>query len=302
MNTQRWIYISPTGSRNAVGVVHSTKLGYLIVYCDRKVVLAERSVFEPTIFTFFLDEELCQIVVLKDDKGQFVYQFNLDLKTNTPLNQQRRKTNTKHKNLSFLSFSLLFIFVALAMFFSFKIQDNKRWVALRDNGVLSVATVGITEIKAQKHIIFYTFRDSSQYIQSPLRNSKGKVRYFKIKNPTLENGFPIRENDRFLVTYASNKRQISRLHFSEPTATTVERYKVLAKKRYLKNNSGVSEEYCNCVLEIAYRLKGWKGLATLYHQKTPSKTNATFNYQTYQNLIHSSPFLKEEEDCWQFTF
>jgi hypothetical protein len=291
LNKAKWVYISGTGKRNIIGLLHSPKLGHFIIYCDKKIVLAERKVFKPTSFSFFIDEELC-IISTRIINGRFKYQIEFDTKAETPLNKIRKEINKKNVYYSLFAFSGLFTFVAIAMVVMFTIQDNFVWNRIKNHGVISVATVDIVEIKAQHHI-FYIYRDSVRYIRSSLKVAK-------TAKPILENGFPVETNDAFLVTYSSKVKATSKLHLDYPTPKTVERYELITKTKYLDNNPERQTAYCDCVLDIAYDIDNWKGYAKFYNQATSSSDDERFNRESYQNLIESTAFADAEVDCWQF--
>ena len=108
MNKAKWVYISGKGKRNIIGVLHSPRLGHFIIYCDKKIILAERKVFKPTSFSFFIDDELC-IISTNIINGKFKYQIQFDTQTETPLNKVRKKINKKNIRYSLLAFLGLFI-------------------------------------------------------------------------------------------------------------------------------------------------------------------------------------------------
>jgi len=291
LNKAKWVYISGRGKRNIVGVLHSPKLGHFLIYCDKKIVLAERKVFKPTSFSFFIDDELC-IISFKIINGRYKYEIEFDTKAETPLNQIRKQINKKNIQYSLMTFSGLFAFVAIAIVVMFAIKDNFIWNNLKDNGVISVATINIEEIQNQYHI-FYTYRDSLRYVRDI-------VETVEIPNPILENGFPVESEDAFLVTYSSKVKTTNKLHLNYPTPETVQRYGLITKAKYLENNPDIQTAYCECLLDIAYDIEHWKGYAMFYNQNTSSSENEQFNRTTYQNLIESNEFTDAEVDCWEY--
>lgn len=103
-----------------------------------------------------------------------------------------------------------------------------------------------------------------------------------------------------MLTYSSEVKQYNKLHLDYPTPKTVNRYRVETQKTYQKNNPKTSAKYCNCVLDIVYDLKGWKGYAMMYNAENTSRKNERFNKNTYQSLINSKSFLDAEIECWQY--
>lgn len=291
MNKAKWVYISGTGKRNIIGVLHSPRLGHFIIYCDKKIILAEKKVFKPTSFSFFIDDELC-IVDLKIINRRFKYEIQFDTKTETPLNKIRKEIGKKNIYYSLLAFSGLFTFVAIAMVVMFTIQDNFVWNRLKNHGVVSVAKLDIGKIKDKYHV-FYTYQDSLQYVRDVLKT-------VKTPNPILANGFPAETDDAFLITYSSTAQSTNKLHLNYPTPKTVQRYELITQTKYLENNPTQQAAYCDCLLDIAYEMENWKGYAKFYNQKTGTSGNERFNAKTYQELISSEKFADAEVDCWQY--
>jgi hypothetical protein len=248
-------------------------------------------VFKPTSFSFFIDDELC-IISTNIINGKFKYQIQFDTQTETPLNKVRKKINKKNIRYSLLAFLGLFTFVAISMVVMFTIQDNFVWNRLKNHAVISVAKIEIAHIKDQHHV-FYTYRDSTRYVRDVLK-------IVKESNPILANGFPVENDDAFLITYSSKIKTTNKLHLDYPTPATVSRYELISKTKYLENNPEVQADYCDCLLDIAYEIDNWKGYATFYNQQTNPSNNERFNTITYQKLINSSTFADAEVDCWQY--
>jgi hypothetical protein len=294
VNKTKWVYIGGDSARQSiVGALHSPKLGYLIVYCEDKIVLAERNVFDNANFSFFLEDELCTISVTLNN-GVFSYGFSYDTQVKTPLNILRNKTKLKNIYQTTTAFSILFAFVSIAMIIVFTMQDTYKWESLRDFGVLEVATIELYQ-KENDLYITYVYRDSTRYSVHVLSTRKSIN-----SNPVLENGFPVQSGDEFLVTYSFKEKVNHKLHLNYPTAKTINRYRALAKSNYLKNNTKHKESYCDCILDIAYNISGWRGYAAIYHQKTLPSALDSFNQERYEAFIREPAFLKQEVQCWQF--
>lgn len=289
MNRRKWIYISHKGEQHKVSVLHSPKLGHLLILVNSKMALADKKVFGQDSYTFFIDDELCIIDVLTVE-GKFQYDFRFNLTAETELNKTRKKNSKKNVLYSLSTFGGLFTIVGTLIVVITIFQDTQKWKSVRDYGVVSVANVEIIELQ-NKFSIFYYYRDSLQYIG-------GTIGTYKDANPILKNGFPIQNDDAFLVTYSNKIKTNNKIHLDYPTPKTVQRYRQLAATTYLKNHTDVSTNYCDCVLDIAYEMKNWQGLALVYNEKTSSETHERFNQKKYQEWIASDAFLDKEVDCW----
>ncbi len=292
LNKSKWTYISHQGEKGFITIFHSPKLGHFVVLYNDKIVLADKKVFGQDSYSFFIEEELC-IIDIKVIDNRYDYQFRVDMAAITPLNQLRKENNRKNLFYSLLSFGGLFTAVAITMLTVFVVQDNQKWASIKDYGVLSVATIRILDGKYHTFSVLYTYRDSTQYIQ-------GFLETFDTPNPILTNGFPVQNDDAFLVTYSNKIKSNNKIHLEYPTKSTVQRYRSLAQMKYLQNNPEATVAYCDCILDIAYKTKEWQGFSLIYNANTKSDDNQRFNQKKYQEWIRSSIFLDEEINCWQF--
>lgn len=292
MNTSKWTYISRTGERNLITILHSPRLGHFLIFFNRKIVLADKKVFGQDSYSFFIDDELCVVDILIVN-NQYAYSFRIDSKADTPLNQFRKKIDRKNLFYSLLTFGFLFFMVATTMISIFHYEDSNKWASLQTSGVLSVGTIHIIELRDKQFHVFYDYRDGKTYYRDELKVSN-------TPNPILENGFPIYNNTAFLLTYSEKKKAVSKLHLDYPTPQTIQHYRALAKEKYQQNHAEISPEYCDCALDIAYNLEGWQGYALFYNEKTATKENERFNQKNYQAFTGSESFLDNEIDCWQF--
>ena len=90
MSQITWTYIDDDGSRHRVGLFHGDNTGHLLVYCNARIVVIDFSVKASKNYSFFINEELCDIEV-EEKEGKFAYGFKVDQITDTPRNRGRRK-------------------------------------------------------------------------------------------------------------------------------------------------------------------------------------------------------------------
>lgn len=292
MNRSQWTYISHKGEKSFVNIWHSPRLGHFAILLNKKIVLLDKKVFGQDSYSFFIDDELCIVEILLVD-NQYQYRFRIDMTTKTELNDIRKKTHRKHIRYTLMTFGTFFGIIAIITASISIKQDNRLWTSVIDNAVLSVATVKILQPQNDRFYVTYAYRDSIYSVQ-------GLLKTYSEPNPVLENGFPIQNNDEFLVTYSSKVKSNSKLHLNHPTHQTIQRYRALAFAKYSDNNPDATPEYCDCILNIAYKTKGWKGYALVYNATTPSKEHDAFNQKNYQNWLNSKTVLDEEINCWQY--
>jgi hypothetical protein len=90
MSQMTWTYIDDQGSLHEVGLFHGDTTGHLLVYCNGRIVVIDFNVLATKHYTFFINEELCDIMVEEKD-GKFLYGFKIDQQIDTPRNRGRRK-------------------------------------------------------------------------------------------------------------------------------------------------------------------------------------------------------------------
>ena len=104
-NQQTWNYIGQSGKVATVALQHNRRTGDLVVLYGKDVLWAERAVRDPQTITFFIDDELCKIHIGYSADGRIAYEFEIDRKTDTPLNRIR-KTEERKGFLQGLAFLL----------------------------------------------------------------------------------------------------------------------------------------------------------------------------------------------------
>jgi hypothetical protein len=85
------------------------------VYCNARVVVIDFSVRASKNYSFFINEELCDIAV-EENEGKFSYGFKIDQITDTPRNRGRRKMIRTQIRQSLL-FGAAFIFLLILAVF-----------------------------------------------------------------------------------------------------------------------------------------------------------------------------------------
>ncbi len=105
-----WTYVDDYGASHNVGLFHGINTGHLMIYCNTRIMFIDFNVTDEKKYSFFINDELCDIQVEKSD-GKFAYGFEIDQKTHTPRNVNRKKQERKDliNSLIFILFILLVI-------------------------------------------------------------------------------------------------------------------------------------------------------------------------------------------------
>jgi hypothetical protein len=113
MSQITWTYVDDDGYRHKVGLFHGDNSGHLLVYCNTRIVVIDFSVLASKNYSFFINEELCDIAIEEKD-GKFSYGFTIDQVTDTPRNRGRRKMIRSQTQYS-LMFGVAFFLVIIAL-------------------------------------------------------------------------------------------------------------------------------------------------------------------------------------------
>lgn len=292
MKKASWIYLGNHGSRTKVGLMHSPRKGHLMIYSNMKVVIIDFNVFETSSYPLFIDEELCHIHITKVGNG-FEYSFEIDEKADTPLNQYRKEKGKKDWNRSLMLFSVVFIFAILGVIGGRYLTTWEKTQQLAKNGVLK---------KAQ--ILLPSADDENQKIAKiKFYNGKNIIkRQFNIgkQRPIiLASGLPLEDGDEFYINVARNNFSNFEILYDKPSDWQMTRYRNRAKYMHKTSNTTHNSDYTDCLLKIAFDLKGIDGYALFYNQKESAVDNELQNAVLYKEFINSKVFLEKEEDCWQ---
>jgi hypothetical protein len=120
MSQFTWTYIDDNGYRHRVGLFHGDNTGHLMIYCNTRIVVIDFSVTSSKNYSFFINDELCDIAVEEQD-GKFAYGFKVDEITDTPRNRGRRKMlRTEHRQtflaaVAFLGLLALILLLVLRL-------------------------------------------------------------------------------------------------------------------------------------------------------------------------------------------
>ena len=294
MSQFNWTYLAPSGKKHQIGLFHGDRTGHVVIHCNSKVVLIDFKVFETKSYSIFIEDELCEIGIERQD-GHFAYGFDIDKEVDTPLNRERKARNKKdfQKVLAFVAGMLVFVAV-VAFTLGRWGEKNKQQPSLA-----SLLAASGKEVPAK------VFISNSQRAASYNFVANGKTYSKKTKvnldvSQLLEHGMPLEDGDEFLVKYSSARPDLHKIQFNRPTPHQIEIYKKRAIEKYQQLHPNETLDYCNCLAEIAYEKEGIKGYAKFYLQDRSIVQNTEFNSNSFHRLVRSVPFKEEvKKRCWE---
>lgn len=272
--------------------MHGAESGHLLVYCDSNIILIDFSVLDDKTYTFFIDEQLCEISIEKQSNGQFLYGFEINKQADTPRNRLRKKIERKHFKQS-LMFLAGIIAVVIAVTYFMVRQRNipsaqYSQVQLRDQG--KEVEAKILKVSPSEVTYFYIVNGTSY--SGEIKAEDGSI-------VVLENGMPLEEGDEFMVTYAPVNPNLNKIDYNRPTKKQIGLYRRRAIRQHIDLNPQFDSLHVACLVDIAYDVKGIKGLADIYFQQASPSDNPRNNINTYHRLVRDIPFQKQVDDrCW----
>jgi len=272
--------------------MHGAESGHLLVYCDANIVLIDFMVLEDKTYTFFIDEQLCEISI-EQKNGQFYYGFEINKKADTPRNRLRRKIESRYLKQSLLFLAAAILIISTFTYFMTSRKNTSvadyHSVILKKNGEEGKAQ--ISKVSASEITYLYIVNGRSYSAETKTAEDKSIV--------VLENGMPMEEGDEFIVTYVPNNPDLNKIDYNRPTKNQINRYRERTISRHLNLNPQLDSLHTACLVDIAFETKGIKGLADIYFQKSTALENPRNNQQTYGRLVRALPFQnKVSERCW----
>ncbi len=303
-----WVLLDSHGGRHKVGLYHGDNSGHVMIHCNLRVIQIDFSVKESREYSFFIEDEFCELSLQREPNGQFSYQFLVNKTVDTPRNRDRKAGQRRDNRQLWLfigGFLLVLgiVFVGLTWFgrqqrekemsktslFSQVSEENARLLAMQ--GKTTNAQLYLVYEGLERKVFYgFTTADSTQVSGKFSAPDTGIV--------LLPNGFPLRDRDAFQLRYLPANPQIHRLDFYQPARSTIITYLQMAAEAEARAHPGQSPQHTQCVAMLTGQ-QGWEKLADLIFQQQSAAQNERHNQDTYLRLIRDPAFSKTlQEECW----
>ena len=298
MNQLSWTYLADDGKQHFVGLAHGAESGHLVVHCNSKVVLIDFKVFDNASYSIFIDEQLCEISIEKQE-GEYFYSFEIDNKADTPRNRARKKLEKQHllQSIAFLGTLALIVSIAIFSISRWTSRSDQKNIAakLQDTGQQVSARILVPKEASVDYASYYFVVNGKSYSSATTYSNK--------LTELLPNGMPLEEGDEFLVTYTPENPALNQIDYQQPTQFQINRYRDRVLKRLFENNPKTDKTSLTCFFDQMYKEKGIEGMAQLYFQKTTSSKNSRHNRQTFDRLLQEPNLTKTiEKNCGKVSF
>lgn len=255
MNQVKWTFVGIPGRPYEVGLYHSPTKGHLLIYSNNKIVLIRFGVKDDSFFSFFIEEELIEIHITKNQQGDFEYEFRINKDVDTVYNQQR-KADIRANNIKLAvivgAITLIIVAVVAGGFFYTK-NFHSRMLATEGTWVEAVAVVTEVQRSRDYFSLVYSYNH---------RNYHSKPIYFTYPHFTSE-GFVLHHGDPYQIKIAHSRPDINDRDSFRMSANNPTNFIEKAAIGLMESNPGFSEAFALCVAEKVYESAGASGLAVL---------------------------------------
>ena len=304
-----WVLLDSHGGQNRVGLYHGDNTGHLVIHCNLRVVQIDFSVKESRTYSFFVEDEFCEVSLQREPDGRFSYQFIVNKTVDTPRNRDR-KAGERRDNRQLGWFIGGFILILGLVFaglnwygrqqrhkeltksslFNKASEENVQLLAV--NGKKTTAQLYLV-FEGLERKVFYGFTTADSIKVS------GKFAVPDTGQILLSNGFPLHDHDAFDLRYLPTDPQVHRLDFFQPTRSTITNYLRLAAETEARNHPDQSPQRCQCIAMLTAQQQGWEKLADLIFQQQSVEQNERHNQDTYLRLMRDPAFSKAlQQECW----
>ena len=304
-----WVYLDDFGGQHRVGLYHGDRTGHVLLHCDLRIVQVDFSVKEPCTYSFFVEDELCQVSIFKEKTG-YSYDFQVNKKIDTPRNRLRKEDDRRNRKYIAIMLAGFVVFVS-CIFLGLRWWGNQHRAhplianSLSSSGLtpdneLSLAAEGKSTVaqmvvvdEAQQRRVFYAFVTDEKHQIS------GQFAVPDTGLIVLPNGFPLADGDAFLVRYLPKSPRIHLVDFEQPTQQTITNYLERAYRAETLAHPAATPGHSRCVAQLALQQKGWRQLAALIFQSKSVSENARHNQDAYLRLVREPEFARLiATECW----
>lgn len=303
-----WVYLDDFGGKHRIGLYHGDRTGHLLLHCDSRIVQVDFSVKESRTYSFFVEDELCEVSVVQEKQG-YSYDFQVNKKVDTPRNRLRKDDERRtRKYMAILVVGLIAVITGLFLGLRWWSRHQKE-TPLAGTSLTSqitpengrrLAADGRTAVA--QFVIAYTSTQRQVYYGFITAGNDRISGRFSVRDTgqiILPNGFPLRDSDAFSVRYLPSDPNIHRVDFERPTAQTIAGYLEQARLAQLAAHPEAPPGYSLCVARLTLREKGWQHLADLIFQNEWSANNPKHNRESYLRLVRDPAFANTiEQECW----
>ncbi|MCB0524003.1 MAG: hypothetical protein H6576_12030 [Lewinellaceae bacterium] len=305
MAQMNWIYLDDRGGRHSIGLYHGDRSGHMLIHCNRKIIQIDFSVKETKTYSFFVEDEFCEIIAERLSDGRFGYEFKVNKTVDTPRNRIRKVTNRRNNKVLAAFISGVVILIAVIFL-------GLRWYGEREyQRSLAITSIIHNLNKHNMQILAQQGKScvASVYLDKQDGQNIGSYRFYTADSleiqgtfqakETLQNGFPTSAGGSFQAQYLPSDPQIHRVDLYRPNRKTLEQYIQIAFETEHFKNPELSKEKNLCRVLTVAETAGWTYLADIIYQDKSTDENSKNNRDSYLRLMRSGQIESAiKHNCW----
>lgn len=249
--------IANSGQRYRIGIYHGDHTGHVVVHAEGKVVITDFGVWDSRTYTFFVEDDLCEVVISKKKEHTYTYSCQINYEANTPLNAQRKQHARQNWRLGFLFAAAIICFAVIVAAYFFlhpsaeKLQREKYLLSMRQ-GV------------AQEVQLLYDTTTSTWYHTYA---SWGKNRRLELRWPAdtlTPAGWQLAAGDTFTGYRSKEIPGLFYIDLQQPAPSLIKKYRNRTGGKLQQQYPSLSPDQLECLLNAAIRSAEARGLFLLY--------------------------------------
>jgi hypothetical protein len=310
MAQMSWIYLDNQGGRHRVGLYHGDQSGHLVIHCNLRVVQIDFSVKETKMYSFFIEDELCEVTLERLPTGSFAYGFEVNKTVDTPRNRER-KANNRRDNRHVAWFVAGFVALLTAVFFGLKwYGSEQRKKQMSATSLFSQLTeeaanrLGREGKNSEAQLIVVQEGKTRQvyyaFVTADSLRISGHFEVADTGQVLLPTGFPLHDRDAFAARYLPDNPQVHRLDFHQPTSATVAEYLRRAMAEEQRSHPALSAGRSRCTVLLAFEREGWQALGHFLCQGISPQKKLRYHRDSYLRFVREPEFARAAEGaCWE---
>ncbi len=284
-----WTVLGNQGRHYKIGLYHGQRSGHLMVHCNAKVMLIDFGVLDSKSYTFFLDEQLYEIRLVRSG-NTFSYSCELNEEADTPYNRERKVVERRNWKKAAWMAVAFFGLLAICSFLIARQMRRTQEAAAKEERSWVVQGRGLPTTMR-------VVRQGDTWRYSYLAEDKISKGVLLDRDTIHPLGFPLVDGDEFQILYHPAYHSIYHIQWEELPEGQLQKYVQRTMDLHLEEHPEIAARQARCQVNAAYDMEGLPGVATLYHQRVPPNSRAEFDENRYLRLVRSDAFREETRDC-----
>ena len=251
-----WTVIANNGQRYRIGIYHGDQTGHVVVHAEGKVVITDFNVWDSKTYSFFVEDDLCEVAISKKKEHTYTYSCRLNYEADTPLNAQRRQLARQNWRLGLLFAVVIISFACIAAGYFYlnpsveKVRREKRLLSMR--------------LGAEQEVQLLFDEAASTWYHT--YSSWGRNRKLVLSWPAdtlTPAGWKLAQGDAFIAYRSKEMPALFYVDLQQPAPSLMEKYRRTITEALRQHYPMLSVVDIQCLLEAADRSAGPRGLYLL---------------------------------------